>query len=368
MNDTNIRFTDEQYEQLRTTYRKWWAGELERPIVPITTTGHESYREPSKNPTLQFPTAWDFSISPEQFVDAQDWQFSTMRWHGDAFPLFATTAFGPGTLAAFLGCTPVGSPHTVWFQPPRENIPIEELHFEYDENNPYFRRVMNVYEAAMDKWHGQVVVGMVDMGGVMDVLQSFRGAENLLMDLYDDPDEVIRCVKEIQDLWFVYYDKINAMMAPEARGYSQWFHLYGEKPGYILQSDFSYMIGPEMFRTFVAPELASSAARMTNAVYHMDGIGQIAHLDQLLAIDGIKGIQWVPGSGTPSMKNWDDILGRILDSGIKLLSWTRKGDGTPIDLAKNRPGQLYFDEAWYHVNDIERAKAYGAMYGIEVEI
>ena len=90
MNESCIRFTDEQYEQLRRNYRKWWNGELDRPIVPIITTGHESARKPSLNPTLQFPTAWDFSISPEQFVDAHDWNFSTMRWHGDGFPMFPT--------------------------------------------------------------------------------------------------------------------------------------------------------------------------------------------------------------------------------------------------------------------------------------
>lgn len=362
----NIRYTDEQYTRLRQTYRKWWSGELDRPIVPIVTTGHTSSRKPSSNPTLCFPTAWDFSISPEQLVDAHDWHLSTMRWHGDAFPMFPTTAFGPGTMAAFLGCTPIGAKSTVWFQPPRPDIPIEELHFEYDENNPYLRRVLNVYEAAMDKWHGQVVVGMVDMGGVLDVLSSFRGAENLLMDLYDAPDEVLRCVRELQELWFVYYDKINAMLASEARGYSQWFNLYGEEPGYILQSDFSYMIGPDMFREFVAPELTSSATRMTNAVYHMDGVGQIPHLDQILAIDGIKGIQWVPGDGTPSMQNWDELLEKILVSGVKLLSWNQNRDGTPIALAKN-PGQLYFGDRYYRASDLDAARRYAEPYGIEIE-
>ena len=266
-----------------------------------------------------------------------------------------------------MGCMPVGTNQTVWFQPPRENIPIKELHFEYDPDNPCLRRVLNVYEAAMEKWHGSVIVGMVDMGGVLDILSSFRGAENLLMDLYDEPDEVLRCVGEIQELWFRYYDLINSMMAPEAEGYSQWFNLYGEKPGYILQSDFSYMIGPDMFDTFTAPELASSAERMNNAVYHMDGIGQIPHLDSLLAIDGIKGIQWVPGDGEPSTRNWDELLAKILASGKKLISWAQNPDGTPIKLAED-PGQLYFNDRHYSVQDGEAAKRYGALYGIEVNL
>lgn len=360
-----IHFSHEQYDTLRQTYRRWWNGELDRPIVPLVTYGHASEIPPSKGPHLAFPTAWDFSIDPRQFVESHHAGLTTHRWHGEAFPYFPTTAFGPGTLAAFLGCTPVGAQSTVWFQPPREDIPIEELHFEYDENNPCYRRVVNLFEAAMEKWHGSVVVGMVDLGGVMDVLQSFRGAENLLLDLYDSPDEVLRCVREIQELWFVYYDKLNAIMAPEAEGYSQWFRLYGEKPGYILQSDFSYMIGPEMFDTFVSPELASSADRLCNAVYHMDGVGQIPHLDSLLAIDGIRGIQWVPGAGDPERQNWDELLSKILASGKKLISWTRQRDGLPTPLAKN-PGQLYFDEWAWHADRIEEAKRYAAQFGIDV--
>ncbi len=366
MNRTNsICFHQEDWQRLRETYRKWWAGELDRPIVPIITDGHESARGASEWPTLRFPTAWDFSIPVEGLVDACDAQLSRQRWHGEAFPFVNTNGFGPGVTAAFLGCTAVGKENTVWFQPPQENIPIEELHFEVDENNKYIRRAINFYEAAMEKWRGNVVIAMADLGGVMDVLASFRGSENLLMDLYDSPDEVVRCVNELQKMWFWYYDKINAVMAPEAMGYSHWFGMYCEEPGYILQSDFSYMIGPDMFDMFVAPELDSSAKRVKNAVYHLDGVGEIPHLDKLLAMDGVKGIQWVPGDGEPSLKNWDELLGRILASGKKLLSWAQKPDGRPIDIAKN-PGQLYCGTRGFGQDKLQEAREYGALYGIEI--
>lgn len=363
-----IHFSRERFNELRETYRKWWAGELRRPIVPIFTYGHEtdpSRIDNAKGPALIFPNAWDFSITPREFVETHDAVLSDRRWHGDAFPIFPTTAFGPGTMAAFLGCTPVGAPSTVWFMPPRENIPLEELHFEFDGDNRYYRRVVDTFEAAVEKWQGSVIIGMVDMGGILDVLSSFRGAENLLIDLIENPEEVLRCISELQEMWFLYYDKLNAILAPSAQGYSQWFPLYGEKPGYILQSDFSYMISPAMFDTFVAPELSASADRLSNAVYHMDGIGQIPHLESLLAIDGIKGIQWVPGSGEPEKRCWDELLSKILASGKKLLSQARRPDGKPIDIAAD-PGQLFLGDAAWHVNNIDAAKAYADIYGIEV--
>lgn len=363
----SVQFSDKQYDALRQTYRKWWDGTLERPIVPIITTGHASNRKPSENPLLTFATAWDTSIRPEQYMDAFDYQFSTMRWHGDAFPYINTHGFGPGVLAAFLGCTPFSTGRTVWFQPPREDIPIEELHFEFDDQNPYWRRVVNIYEAALEKWKGNVIMSTVDMGGTLDVLASFRGSENLLLDLYDDPDEVKRCLWEIHEMWFAYYNKIIELLGSTQKGYSQWFGTYSEKPSYILQCDFSYMISPDMFREFVAEELAASAKRLTHPLYHLDGIGEINHLPQILDIDAIGGIQWVPGDGEPSLRNWDELLAQILASGKKLVSWTQKKDGSPIDIAKD-PGQLYFGTRTFHVDQLDEAKAYAEKYGIKIEL
>ena len=363
----SVHFTKEDYLKVRDNYRKWWAGELGRPIVPIVTVGHESDHAAASCRPMCFGNAWDTSVSPAQLVDARDEQLSHMRFHGDAFPYFAVTPFGPGAMAAFLGCTPVGREDTVWFMPPRADIPIEELHFEFDENNPHFRRVLNTYDAAMEKWRGSVVLSMVDLGGIMDVLSSFRGAENLLMDLYDSPDEVLRCVSELQELWFRYFNIFNDVMGSEVMGHSHWYNIYDEAPNYILQSDFSYMIGPDMFRRFVAPELASSAARINNAVYHLDGPGELPHLDQLLAMDSVKGIQWVPGAGAPEKQDWTEVLSRILASGKKLLSLNQNPDGTPIAIAKD-PGQLFFLERHYHISDIKEAQKYAELYGIAVKV
>lgn len=363
---SSVHFSKDDYLRVRENYMKWWAGELDRPIVPIVTTGHGSDTITATDPSICFGNAWDTSISPKQFVEARDRELAQLRWHGDAYPNFAITTYGAGVMAAFLGCTPLSRPDTVWFLPPREDIPISELHFEFDGNNPHFRRVLNTYDAAMEKWRGSVVLNMVDLGGILDVLSSFRGAQNLLMDLYDSPDEVLRCVNELQELWFKYFDIFNGIMGDEVMGYSHWYGIYTEQPGYILQSDFSYMIGPDMFRTFVAPELKSSAKRICNAVYHLDGIGELPHLDQLLAMDEIKGIQWVPGSGAPETMDWTEVLSRILASGKKLLSLGQRSNGRPIDIAVD-PGQLFFNERRFHISDIRSAQEYAGIYGITVK-
>jgi hypothetical protein len=186
------------------------------------------------------------------------------------------------------------------------------------------------------------------------------------MDLYDAPEEVLRCVGELQQLWFMYFDKFNAIMEGEAQGYSHWYGMYHERPGYILQSDFSFMIGPDMFKTFVAPELSSSADRLYNAVYHLDGEGELVHLDTILGMEGIKGIQWVPSPGNVN-NNHDELLCRILDAGKKVISHASKPDGTPVDAFADRQGQLYFKQSWYFASHLEEARRYAGMYDIEIK-
>jgi 5-methyltetrahydrofolate--homocysteine methyltransferase len=83
----------------------------------------------------------------------------------------------------------------------------------------------------------------------------------------------------------------------------------------MLQCDFSYMISPGMFERFVMPDLETCCAELDFAFYHLDGKGEIPHLDQLLSIDRLRGIQWIPGDGQPPPEEWLELLSRIRQGG-----------------------------------------------------
>ncbi len=83
----------------------------------------------------------------------------------------------------------------------------------------------------------------------------------------------------------------------------------------MLQCDFCYMISPAMFARFVLPELESCCNFLENAFYHLDGVGALPHLDMLLGIESLVGIQWVPGAGQSGPQDWLDVLGRIRGAG-----------------------------------------------------
>lgn len=54
---------------------------------------------------------------------------------------------------------------------------------------------------------------------------------------------------------------------------------------------------------------------MDYAFYHLDGVGQLVHLDLLLDLPHLRGIQWVPGYGKPPCEEWLPVLAKIRTAG-----------------------------------------------------
>ncbi|MEI8242235.1 MAG: hypothetical protein WCI17_03120 [bacterium] len=314
----SIAFTPERWAQVRANYGKWWAGESARPMLHVTSC-REPDRAPSNLPARGFMPQYGLDVDPEAIVDAIDYQLSCTEFLADAFPTFWVN-YGAGVLAAYCGCELHADDATVWFHPPRE-LSACDLHMRFDPRNRWFRQTCDVARVAAARWRGSVMVGMTDLGGASDVVSSFLTGERMLLELYDNPDEIKRLAWETHALWWHTFQEIDREIRSSNPGYSCWTPLFSETPYYMLQSDFCYMIGPAMFDTFVKPELIASCRRMPHAFYHLDGVGELPHLDSLLSIAELKGIQWVQGDGKGGPMQWLDVYRRILDAG-KLLQIT----------------------------------------------
>ncbi len=309
----NIDFDAGRWEEVKENYGKWWEGKLERPLINMTLSNCKSPRKKSKHPYLHFTSFYDLSVSPGDVVDAWDYELSTKKFIGDGFPAIWPN-FGPGVIAAFLGTNLSNGDNTVWFHPKKE-LSLDEIKFEFDSSGIWFNRVKDICRAATDRWQGNVQVGMTDLGGNLDIVSSFRPGENLLLDLYDNPRRVKELLWEAHDKWWAYFEDINSVLRPVNPGYTAWTPIFSEKPYYMLQCDFCYMIGPDMFDEFVKPELAATCKKLNNAFYHLDGIGELPHLDSLLSIKELKGVQWVPGDGKPDIRHWPEVYRKIHDAG-----------------------------------------------------
>ena len=307
----NLRFSEHDWQRIERDTMAWWEGDLDRPLIWLAAS------EPGLNgPAHRFLSNYPPEMPADQVLDLYQSVLAATHFYGDAFPALWVN-FGPGMLAGFLGADvhSVSEPsETVWFTPSHQ-IEIQDLELAYDPDNAWWKRVKDFTQAIVQRWHGQLAVGHTDLGGNLDVLASFRTTEGLLFDVVDRPEQVDRLVRRITALWLRYYDELDAIIRPTCRGTTCWTPIWSTGKTYMMQCDFAYMISSAMFERFVIPDLSACCEHLDHGFYHLDGKGQIAHLDLLLSIPRLRGIQWIPGDGQPPPSQWLPLLKRIRDGG-----------------------------------------------------
>lgn len=310
---TPIQFTAEDWERLTHNWHAWWVGDLERPLILIE--GRTSLPDGTLPTAPRIAAAYPLELPVDTVLDAYEAVLATTRWYGDAFPKWWPNC-GAGIVAGFLGATvrPAPETETVWFEalPPQ---PLSELRLHLNPANPWWQRVQALTRRAAERWGEQVCVGYTDLGGNLDILAALHTTTQLLVELYDAPEEVARLTRELTALWLEYFRQLEQLLAPAQRGRTPWAAIWAPAPCYMLQSDFAYMISPKMFERYVLPDLAACCDAIPYPFYHLDGKGQLRHLDLLLALPQLRGIQWIPGDGAPPPEEWLPVLKKIRDAG-----------------------------------------------------
>ena len=221
---------------------------------------------------------------------------------------------GPGVLSACVGGDYVLAENTVWF----DRNPIitdwdNPPDIKFNEDSKMWGHVTRIQKRFLRD--NDIGVPMVDLGGTLDILASLRGAQELLFDLYDCPEQVKEMLKRLNKIWIDAFDRQAALVGSTGLPYNAWMDIPSSKPWYPLQCDFCAMISPAQFEEFALPGLVEQASRMERSIYHLDGPGEIPHLDMILDIPGLTGIQWVVDPGKPPLWDecWFDMYRKIQD-------------------------------------------------------
>lgn len=305
-----IKFTGADWERIRRDYTLWWQGELERPLIYLALREEEAAQVPR---VKRFLANYPPEVPAQQICEEFDRFLQTARYLADAFPHWFIN-FGAGILAGFIGGNVEPRPDTTWFNPARLRD-IEDIRPRFDPDSFWWKRVVDVTRSACQYWEGQVAISHTDLGGTLDVVASLRSTQGLLADLINAPGEVERVIRETSEIWRYCYDCLTDIISPYCPGTVPWAPSWSASRTYMLQCDFSYMVSPDMFERFVLPELQTCCNFLDDAFYHLDGVGALPHLDMLLGIESLKGIQWVPGAGKPAPHDWLNVLGRIRAAG-----------------------------------------------------
>ena len=309
-----LRFKEEDWDRVAGAWRAWWAGELDRPLVMIEDAEPPPGITISNIHDLGCPVPYfPLKTLADEVLDYYQVRLEAKRFYGDAWPKWNPN-FGPGIVAAFLGAQVHPTADTVWLEP-HSQVSIGDLHLDFDGTNVWWQRVLELTRCAVQRWDGRVSVAYTDLGGNLDILGALLTPQRLLVELVDHPDDVARRAGELTQLWLRCYNELCSIILPAGRGTTPWATLWSPGRCYMLQSDVSAMISPRMFERFVLPDLAACCQATDHAFYHLDGPGAVRHLDMLLSLERLRGIQWIPGAGAPPPEGWLPLLKRIRDAG-----------------------------------------------------
>ena len=307
----SIHFDSDRWKQIEKDYTAWWNGTLERPLIKAAIkAAHDPGRKCPNVPVLSMRTCNNLVYTAEQIIDALDYELCQYEFLGDAFPFLNMAAFGPGVVSGFAGAELDNSTGSVWYSL-KEKTSIEEMHIRYNPENVWARRIKDIYRAGKERWGNQVLMSMPDLGGIQDIVAVFLGNEEYMYALYDEPEEVLRLQEEARIAFLDAYNDLESVLGKEHPGYSDWSGLYSKERSYIFQDDFAYMIGKDMFEEFAIDDICKLEKSFTNILYHLDGPGNLKHLDMLLERTNIKAYQWVYGAGQPTAKHWMEVYDKL---------------------------------------------------------
>ena len=330
------------WEESQRRWEAWWEHEvIDRVVVAVKAPRDQPLPH---EPVPEIGTDWRrMWTDPEYLRLKHEAIFAQTFYGGEALPLW-WIKLGPGIMATYLGVEPVFAESTVWFdQDPLIADWEEPPPVAVDEGNPWWQLTQELAQTAIEDGRDRYIVGTTDLGGPLDIVASLRGSSALLMDLIDHPDAVRDYSRRILEVWHQYYELLDEQIRRVQPGSSAWLGLWCEDTWYPVQCDFSAMISPQMFAEFVLPDLEYQCHRLQRSIYHLDGPGQIPHLDLILAIPELTGIQWVPGDGEAPVdsRKWLPIYHRIQAAGKNLVLNGVRKENIPWLLQELKPEGLY---------------------------
>jgi len=297
----------------------WWEhAVIDRVVIQVRAVcGYEPETPPASDLARYY-------TDPELVIPRAERRLAHTYQGGEAFPF--VVPYGPvAALAGFYGCPlEFSSNGTVWSESIADD-PSGLPDLGFDATNPWWQTARRLIEAFVERADGYSV-GVPDLNGPTETLARLRGTEAFAVDFIDQPAYIRPAIEEITDTWFRYYQECNA---PTERtgGHFHWMGLWSDVTSIDLQSDFSCMISPAMFNEHFLPSIERQTRLVDRTMYHLDGPGAIKHLDALLELPELDGIQWVPGTGHEEIGQWIPLLKRIQAAGKLVLAYC-----TPAEL------------------------------------
>ncbi|NLG50864.1 MAG: hypothetical protein GX552_12220, partial [Chloroflexi bacterium] len=234
------------------------------------------------------------------------------EYYGVAVP-FHFPNLGSSSMAGVLGARmEYLDKSTIWPFPSVDSLD-QLLDIRIDPPNDFYRTILEITDRSAALSHNHHYVAPFPLEGPLDNICAVYGNERTLLAMIEQPDKVYAAMNHFKVLWIEAFQQVQELIARGGNeGGIGWAGIWAPGTTFPIQEDVTYMISNEMFEAFCMPHLRDIVDAMDYAFYHLDGVRSLCHLDSLLSIEGLRGIQWVPGPGYEEVAQWYDLFRYII--------------------------------------------------------
>ncbi len=217
--------TSNDFIETKQRFHAFWNREkTDRCCIAITAPKDDALWKEYKQPSLH-----DLWLNTDCRISQFEEYAENTTYFGEALKIFFPN-FGPGALAAFAGSEYELDSGTVWFdrKPMINNLgkikPLE-LHI----NSLLWKTLIDLSKIAENKG---IMFAHTDLDGTLDIAASFRGTENILIDLIESPDEIKKLCEYSDKFWIEIFKEISETIGKFQDGFTSWLSLWNDEPWY----------------------------------------------------------------------------------------------------------------------------------------
>lgn len=302
------------FEKLLPYYEAFWNCEVLDRIAAIVTAPK---REISSEVKWRIPRFVAME-KPEAVIESFEKYVENVYFGGLAVPFFYPN-FGPDVFSAFLGADmnySDDSKETSWvnWKTPVLSDYSKLKDISISDENTFYRKNIELLRHAAERGKGRYIVGITDLHAGFDALCVLRGGPDRgCMDIIDYPEEVKKAMKVLFNAWKKVYDDYWSIVKDVQKGSTTWISIWAPGKMFPVQNDLSCLVSTSVYKEFFLEELLWEIEYLDYAIYHLDGVEALQHLDILLDIPKLNAIQWVCGArfSNEGLERWIPLYKKI---------------------------------------------------------
>lgn len=300
------------WDRIKKRYMEFWAKENhDRPLLNISILKDN----PDEAPVSNHSSLKERWMDTDYIIRQANWKMRNTLYLGESFPAL-NPDLGPDYFAAAYGAEIEFGENTSWAKPFYSDDDVENYSgMIYNIRNEYYKKMDEITKAAVEDGRGKYLVGVTDLHPGADGLVSLRGPQELCFDVYDYPEFIQKGVMDMLPGFVKTYDHLQRLTTKYQEGTTCWMPIWHPGRWYVVGCDFSCMVSTDVYEEMLVKEIEMEIDSLDASIYHLDGPDALRHLDRILQIPKLNGVQWVYGAGQPTASHWLDVIKKIQAAG-----------------------------------------------------